>query len=64
MEECEDDLEGGMIEMKMVICSEKDSCFNRENCGHAKPHEERGSCHALHCDYAGIAATCKPAYVD
>ena len=45
--------------MKMVICSGKGSC-GRGDCGHAKPHEERGSCHVPHCDYAGIDAICKP----
>ena len=45
--------------MKMMICSGKDSC-GFEDCGHAKPHDERGSCHATYCPYACIEAICEP----
>lgn len=48
-----------MIKMKLVICTGKDTC-GRKECGHAKPHEERGSCHAPYCDCGGIAAICVP----
>ncbi len=54
---------GTMIDMKLWICSGKDSC-NRKDCEHAKPHKERDSCHAPCCDYAHIVAECKPVEVD